>query len=861
MDIFSLLLPKYTIDKNKKVRLITLFSGYDSQKLAFNYIGVDVEHYRAIEFDKYAMQSLNEIHNTNFETKDITKVSADELGIVDTENITYLLTYSFPCFTGDSMVLTSNGYKRIDEIQIEDYVLTHKNKYQKVLNFYNNGIKSIYQIKGMAIDEIKTTKNHKFLVRTRYRKWDNTKRTYLRLFEQPKWKEVEDISKNDYLGIAINQNSIIPIWNGINFEWQDGRKPRHKNELNKYMDNKNFWWIVGRYIGDGWLRNQGGIIICCDKNETNEIERKLQNLFNYSISQERTVNKIHIPLKELGYFCEQFGKGAKNKRLTNTIIDLPIDLLESFIDGYESADGCICKEKHRISSISRELIYGIGQCIAKVYKTPYKIYSYNRGSRCYIEGRECKINKVYEIVYKKEKRKQDKAFYENGYIWYPISSIEYIGEENVYDIEIENDHSFTVQNTIVHNCTDLSIAGKRAGMDRESGTRSGLLWEVERLLKETKEKPQILIMENVPQVLSAKGWREWNVFLENLGYSNYTQILNAKDYGIPQNRERCFMVSILGEYSYEFPKPFKLKDRLKDFLENDVDEKYYLSEKMKSYIFSKNDKYKVNDNNVQINRGVACAVTTREGSSRADTSNYIGIVDSYNKYMPKDQNVCGVIPAGYSRNQGTMVMETNMKTTLCNSLIENGVVKENYVINHSYTNGLTGKNPNSRQTSIINKNGIVPTVRENHGQVTTVVVKDKKGNQLPLYKDTKQLRETIEQNEFEEGKALDMDLYNRSTNKISQTLDTGHNKQRLFDGLRIRKLTPCECFKLMGVKPSDYNKITCSNAQKYKQAGNSIVTTVLMAIYSQLFEKCDYKYYIEELLKELRTNRNNIESE
>ena len=92
MDIFSLLYPKYTIDRNKKIRLISLFSGYDSQKLAFNYLDINVEHYRTVEFDKYAIQSLNEIHNTNFKTKDITKVSANELEIIDTKNITYLLT-------------------------------------------------------------------------------------------------------------------------------------------------------------------------------------------------------------------------------------------------------------------------------------------------------------------------------------------------------------------------------------------------------------------------------------------------------------------------------------------------------------------------------------------------------------------------------------------------------------------------------------------------------------------------------------------------------------------------------------------------------------------------------------------------
>ena len=103
-------------------------------------------------------------------------------------------------------------------------------------------------------------------------------------------------------------------------------------------------------------------------------------------------------------------------------------------------------------------------------------------------------------------------------------------------------------------CTDLSPAGKQAGMARGSGTRSGLLWEVERLLKECKELPQVLLMENVPKVLN-RDFGEWLDFLESKGYKNYYKILNAKNYGIPQNRDRCFMVSVLGDWYYEFPKP------------------------------------------------------------------------------------------------------------------------------------------------------------------------------------------------------------------------------------------------------------------------------------------------------------------
>lgn len=132
-------------------------------------------------------------------------------------------------------------------------------------------------------------------------------------------------------------------------------------------------------------------------------------------------------------------------------------------------------------------------------------------------------------------------------------------------------------------------------MTKGSGTRSGLLWEVERLLDECSELPQVLLMENVPQVIGQKNikdFQSWRSKLESLGYSNYVQLLNAKDYGIPQNRNRCFMVSILGEYHYTFPKKKKLELKLKDLLEDKVDEKYYLSDDVvRSFVINskKND--------------------------------------------------------------------------------------------------------------------------------------------------------------------------------------------------------------------------------------------------------------------------------
>lgn len=148
-------------------------------------------------------------------------------------------------------------------------------------------------------------------------------------------------------------------------------------------------------------------------------------------------------------------------------------------------------------------------------------------------------------------------------------------------------------------CQDLSLAGNRAGMQKGSGTRSGLLWEVERILDECMELPQVLLMENVPQVIGQKNIKDfqlWRKKLESLGYSNYVQLMNAKDYGIPQNRNRCFMVSILGEYHYTFPKKQKLTLKLKDMLEDEVDEKYYLSKEVVDTFIAYNERQETKGN-------------------------------------------------------------------------------------------------------------------------------------------------------------------------------------------------------------------------------------------------------------------------
>ena len=317
-------------------------------------------------------------------------------------------------------------------------------------------------------------------------------------------------------------------------------------------------------------------------------------------------------------------------------------------------------------------------------------------------------------------------------------------------------------------CTDLSKAGKQLGMSRESGTRSGLLWEVERLLKETKELPQILLMENVPDILSEKNRNDfysWCDFLEKLGYTSKYAILNAKDYGIPQNRERCFMISWLGNnYYYDFPKIIPLTKRIKDLLEKKVDKKYYLNNKAVTYITKILGKYtQLCDNNTEYCKS---AITAKGNQNW--TGNFIK-----EKYRFYEQ-----------------AFET---------------VKKNECENGDTIDAFNKK---------VNKSGYSPTVTTRPDGFKTAI--------------------------------LVYNGYNQSIRKDSTTVGTltrncGADLKRngigIINNAKIRKLTPKECWRLMGFDDESFSRAekVVSNSQLYKQAGNSIVVNVLMEIFRKLF--------------------------
>lgn len=293
-------------------------------------------------------------------------------------------------------------------------------------------------------------------------------------------------------------------------------------------------------------------------------------------------------------------------------------------------------------------------------------------------------------------------------------------------------------------CQDFSFAGKQAGGEKGSGTRSSLLWECERIIRAVK--PKYLLMENVKALISKKFmplFQNWLRTLEAMGYQNWWKVLNAKDYGVPQNRERVFVVSILGGGQYQFPEPIPLLKRLKDVLEPQVDEKYYLS-----------DKVLQNLKTVGVIEPVACASRGRNPDNPSDRTTG----------CPTEQRL--EINTNGTTNTITTVQKDNY-------VIESRV----YQVGNIFNTDSFGGNPQAG--GVYSSCGVCPTLN---------------------------------------------------------TMQGGNRQPKITEQYRIRKLTPRECWRLMGVRDYQFDKLhDISNSQLYKLAGNSIVVDVLMEIFRNLF--------------------------
>ena len=488
-------------------------------------------------------------------------------------------------------------------------------------------------------------------------------------------------------------------------------------------------------------------------------------------------------------------------------------------------------------------------------------------------------------------------------------------------------------------CQDISVAGKGAGI--KEGTRSGLLFEVERLLITASKNgnlPKFLLLENVKNLVSKKfkaDFDRWLAFLKSLGYSNYWQILNAKDYGIPQNRERVFCVSIRGEHKpFKFPEKRELKLRLRDMIDEVVDEKYYLKEStirsiVNSSFNSRRDSIRKGDDIaytilardfkgpqcVQVGEvvggkwdkmhdisrrvyepdGISPTVHCQQGGNTE-----LKIAENFvlggGKEDPVIVAMRGRNPDNPSDRTKGAPLEQRLEANeqgICNSLTtvqkdnlvmekkrgskeyvarrykefieEKGYIPEMFVAYNKQevadiaptitgqcscpsgssavlkleTDDVKVLAPNNwghkagdgTATRERRETDIVPALQANAGQTQQSYLKIKVA--------TKQGYEKAE-----EGDYVNITFPSSKTKRgrvgkgIAQTLTCGDGNAIVTENVRIRKLTPRECLRLMGWNDEQIDKIAAVNVsatQQYRQAGNGIVVQVLEFIFKALF--------------------------
>jgi len=557
--------------------------------------------------------------------------------------------------------------------------------------------------------------------------------------------------------------------------------------------------------------------------------------------------------------------------------------------------------------------------------------------------------------------KQTRTIYNNIQATHNLVNIQQV---KGVDLEIKDIDKFEYIMTYSFPCQwhDLSLAGKGKGMS-DTSTRSGMLWEVERILTECEEKPQILLMENVPMVHGSdnvEDFNKWQLRLEELGYKNYWQDLIATDYGIPQTRNRCFMVSILGDYNYTFPKPIPLKLKLKDMLEDNVDEKYFLSDKMINCFMSEseNSKFPRKERFFQTLKttnedGIAATLCTTGGTRCTDNfitnkslketleQNKIDdtcYIDTYNRKINKEKS--GTITTGVSfRNNTFLAIKNATKKGYLEATDGDGVDISGRMQYHrgtvqkGKTQTLTTSGGNDRGVvvkdnniydlffAIFNLCYIIDTKEKDKYERSRellqilweeigkkeiwqeirrfISVQEKKILQSNLYENelyedrksqskiststpnsseynesitdrkkmfnmwknwktryTPQRWELSEQQfrqfnlfmqelsyETTQGETSMQDMWqtNERFRILQQTLFKiqeiwRSNENKISNGLRIRKLTPREAFRLMGVKDEDFDKVAKnqSDSSLYHLAGDSIVVNVLCYLYKQL---------------------------
>ncbi len=620
---------QYLPDLGRPYRVWSLFDGMCCAGITLRELGVDVECFVSSEIDRHAVEAEKRNFPGMVQVGSVTDIDVGEL--VSKYGVPDLLCGGSPCFAGGTKVLTSEGYKDIEDVEIGDMVLTHKNRYRKVLAVGHKEAMT-YDLSAQGFVKVCCTDNHPFYARKKncvaYIQ-DNGKPSKRLELGDAEWVRADELSGNYYVAHNIEQQ---PDGNPLGITEEEA-------------------WVIGRYIADGHTRKDRRYDKKSNGTKGHNGSRAWQLILSIG---DTKVERFKSHFKDLHYSCyrhsdgvhrfvfsnkrlveiveSECGCGSANKCFGEKLIRLPKHLLQTILDAYLEGDGSFDASKGiwNITTISKMLPVTIQRVVSKLYGKSICVTRHEPPQTRLLCGRMVHQRPQYVIRFSPEhmptelpKRIEDK-------IWSGVKEFSQAGVQTVYNLEVDEDNSYTANNIIVHNCQSFSFSGKMKGMSTAQGEeiytlgrylelkeegfefegQSYLFWEYMRILRELQRySPGILFfLENVEML------EKWERCLSHAigvrGVHINSALVSA------QQRKRIYWSNIRTKdipdtrlfpdddaddpfawpmVQTDIPQPEDRGIVIKDILQDNAGERYYLKDETVEKLIAKTDKGKLKD--------------------------------------------------------------------------------------------------------------------------------------------------------------------------------------------------------------------------------------------------------------------------
>lgn len=466
------------------MKYVSIFSGIEAATVAWHPLGWEPLAFS--EIDPFPSTVLQHHYPNVPNLGDITKIDWNPYkGQAD------LVVGGSPCFPSGTLILTSERLKPIEEVKVGDMVLTHLNRWRRVIQT-GSKISDTIVLKGQGVSSLECTPNHPF--------WSTgkTKNKHLgiRQLEEPKWLEAENMPGRMWLNMNAT-GACLPI-----------PDPNETEAHVRISLSTPFFYFVGRWLGDGWANshkrknrinsNMKRVYVCCAHELADDLEKKLEDtgLHFGRVEQPSTTRFTCSSMALFDWLTTNFGIHAAGKNLPSWVFGMKREWRQALFDGYLESDGCILSNGKKTTSISLPLTTGMKILASGLGKASSVTYSMPKRKSCVIEGRIVNEHGFYSQTYYNNSRS---ALISKDGFWGLVRK-KLPGRKNirVYNLEVEDDHSYVAAGIAVHNCQSFSVAGKREGL----AGASGLMFEYIRAVRELR--PRWFVWENVPGAFTSE---------------------------------------------------------------------------------------------------------------------------------------------------------------------------------------------------------------------------------------------------------------------------------------------------------------------------------------------------------------------